>query len=102
MSFDWTYAFSLTGLMTAALGSILGIVWGAMPGLSSNMAVALLVGFTYKLPPEIAIIFLIAVWVGTEFGGAISAILINIPGTPSAVPTQMSGYPLAQRGEGGD
>lgn len=101
MSFDWTYAFSLTGLMTAALGSILGIVWGAMPGLSSNMAVALLVGFTYKLPPEIAIIFLIAVWVGTEFGGAISAILINIPGTPSAVPTQMSGYPLAQRGEGG-
>ncbi len=101
MSFDWTYAFSFPALLTSAIGSALGIIWGAMPGLSSNMAVALLVGFTYKLPPEIAIIFLISVWVGTEFGGAISAILINIPGTPSAVPTQMAGYPLALRGEGG-
>jgi len=101
MSFDWTFAFGLTGLLTAALGSILGIVWGALPGLSSNMAMALLVGFTYKLSPEIAVIFLISVWVGTEFGGAISAIVINIPGTPSAVPTQMAGYPLAQRGQAG-
>ncbi len=101
MIFDWTYVFSFNGLLTAALGSILGIVWGALPGLSSNMAMALLVGFTYKLSPEIAIIFLISVWVGTEFGGAISAILINIPGTPSAVCTQMAGYPLALRGEGG-
>ncbi len=101
MSFDWTYVFGWAGLFTALLGSMLGIIWGALPGLSSNMAVALLVGFTYKLSPEIAIIFLIAVWVGTEFGGAISAVLINIPGTPSAVPTQMAGYPLAQRGEGG-
>ncbi len=101
MSFDWTYVFGVTGLLTAMLGSVLGIVWGALPGLSANMAMALLVGFTYKLPPEVAIIFLIAVWIGTEFGGAISAILINIPGTPSAVPTQMAGYPLAQRGEGG-
>lgn len=101
MSFDWTYVFGVTGLLTAMLGSVLGIVWGALPGLSANMAMALLVGFTYKLPPEVAIIFLIAVWIGTEFGGAISAILINIPGTPSAVPTQMAGYPLAQKGEGG-
>lgn len=101
MAFDWTYVFSFYGLLTAALGSILGIVWGALPGLSSNMAMALLIGFTYKLSPEIAIIFLISVWVGTEFGGAISAILINIPGTPSAVCTQMAGYPLALRGEGG-
>jgi putative tricarboxylic transport membrane protein len=101
MSFDWLFVFGFTGLLTAAVGSILGIVWGALPGLSSNMALALLIGFTYKLPPEIAIIFLISVWVGTEFGGAISAILINIPGTPSAVCTQMAGYPLALRGEGG-
>ena len=91
MAFDWTYVFSAAGLMTAALGAILGIVWGALPGLSSNMAMALLVGFTYKLSPELAVIFLVSVWVATEFGGAISAVLINIPGTPSAVPTQMAG-----------
>jgi len=101
MAFDWTYVFSAVGLLTAALGAILGIVWGALPGLSSNMAMALLVGFTYKLSPELAVIFLVSVWVATEFGGAISAVLINIPGTPSAVPTQMAGYPLAQRGQGG-
>lgn len=101
MVFDWTFVFGLTGLLTALLGSMLGIVWGALPGLSSNMAMALLIGFTYTLSPPVAVVFLISVWVGTEFGGAISAVLINIPGTPSAVPTAMAGYPLAQKGQGG-
>jgi len=101
MTFSWVMPFTPWGLLTAFLGSALGIVWGALPGLSSNMAMALLVGFTYTMSPDIGIIFLISVWVGTEFGGAISAVLINIPGTPSAVPTQMAGYPLAQKGQGG-
>ena len=99
--FDWTFVVSPLGLSVAFLGAALGIIWGALPGLSSNMAMALLVGFTYNLSTEVAVVFLIAVWIGTEFGGAISAVLINIPGTPSAVPTAMAGYPLAQRGEGG-
>ncbi len=101
MVFDWLFIFSPLGLSVAFAGSALGIIWGALPGLSSNMAMALLVGFTYNLSTEVAVVFLIAVWIGTEFGGAISAVLINIPGTPSAVPTAMAGYPLAQRGEGG-
>jgi putative tricarboxylic transport membrane protein len=101
MEFDWTYVFSPFGLFVAALGAALGIIWGALPGLSSNMAMALLVGFTYTLSPEISVIFLLSVWIATEFGGAISAVLINIPGTPSAVPTAMAGHPLALRGEGG-
>lgn len=101
MAFDWTFVFGPLGLSTALLGAVLGITWGALPGLSSNMAMALLVGFTYTLSTEVALIFLIAVWIGTEFGGAISAVLINIPGTPSAVPTAMAGHPLALRGEGG-
>ncbi len=101
MMFDWTFVFSPLGLGVAALGAALGIIWGALPGLSSNMAMALLVGFTYTLSPAISVIFLISVWIATEFGGAISAILINIPGTPSAVPTAMAGHPLAKRGEGG-
>lgn len=101
MAFDWTFVFGPWGLGVALLGAILGIVWGALPGLSSNMAMALLIGFTYTLSTEVALVFLIAVWIATEFGGAISAVLINIPGTPSAVPTAMAGYPLAQRGQGG-
>jgi putative tricarboxylic transport membrane protein len=101
MEFDWTFVFSIWGLLAALAGAVLGIIWGAMPGLSVNMAMALLVGFTFNMSAEIAIIFLIAVWAGAEFGGAISAILLNIPGTPAAVPTQMAGHPLAKKGEGG-
>ena len=72
-----------------------------MPGLTVNMALALLVGITYSFPVESAIAFLLSVWLAGEFGGAIPAVMINIPGTPAAVPTQLAGYPLALRGEGG-
>jgi putative tricarboxylic transport membrane protein len=101
MTFDWTSVFTLTSLLWAAGGAALGIVCGALPGLAANTTIALLLGFTYGLPVDIAVIFLIGVWTGSEFGGAISAILVNIPGTPEAVPTQLAGHPLALRGQGG-
>ena len=82
-------------------GAALGIVWAALPGLSTTMAMALLVGLTYNMPAEPAIIFILGTFTGSVFGGAISAVLINIPGTPDAVPTQMAGFPLAQKGQGG-
>ena len=82
-------------------GAALGIVWAALPGLSTTMAMALLVGLTYNMPAEPAIIFILGTFTGAVFGGAISAVLINIPGTPDAVPTQMAGFPLAQKGQGG-
>ena len=66
MVFDWLFVFSPLGLSVAFAGSALGIIWGALPGLSSNMAMALLVGFTYNLSTEVAVVFLIAVWIGTE------------------------------------
>jgi putative tricarboxylic transport membrane protein len=65
------------------------------------MAMALLVGLTYNMSTEPAIIFILGTFTGSVFGGAISAVLINIPGTPDAVPTQMAGFPLAQKGQGG-
>ncbi len=82
-------------------GAALGIVWAALPGLSTTMAMALLVGLTYNMPTEMAVIFILGTFTGSVFGGAISAVLINIPGTPDAVPTQMAGFPLAQKGQGG-
>jgi putative tricarboxylic transport membrane protein len=82
-------------------GAALGIVWAALPGLSTTMAMALLVGLTYNMSTEPAIIFILGTFTGSVFGGAISAVLINIPGTPDAVPTQMAGFPLAQKGQGG-
>ncbi len=89
-------------LWVACLGGVtLGILWGAMPGLSTTMAMTLLIGLTVGMSQSVAIIFMIGVYTGSVFGGAISAVLINIPGTPDAVPTMIEGYALAKRGEGG-
>ena len=99
--FDWTTVFAPHNLLYAISGAGLGVLVGVLPGLAANIALALLLGFTYRMPVNSAVIFLLAVWSASEFGGAISAILVNIPGTPEAVPTQMAGHPLALRGQGG-
>jgi putative tricarboxylic transport membrane protein len=101
VDFNWITAFTPSVALTCLAGAALGVLWGAMPGLSVNMALALLIGITYSLPSELAVAFMLAVWVAGEFGGAIPAIMINIPGTPAAVPTQLAGRPLALRGKGG-
>ena len=88
-------------LWVCLLGVTLGILWGAMPGLSTTMAMALLIGLSAGMDQYPAIMFMLGVYTGSVFGGAISAVLINIPGTPDAVPTMMEGHPLALRGEGG-
>ena len=72
-----------------------------MPGLSTTMAMALLIGLSTGMSQYVAIMFMLGVFTGSVFGGAISAVLINMPGTPDAVPTMIEGYPLARRGEGG-
>ncbi|UCH74876.1 MAG: tripartite tricarboxylate transporter permease [Rhodospirillales bacterium] len=94
-------AFSLYMLLICLLGVTLGILWGAMPGLSTTMAMTLLIGLSAGMSQNVAIMFMLGVYTGSVFGGAISAVLINIPGTPDAVPTMMEGHPLAKRGEGG-
>lgn len=86
--------------MTLA-GVCLGIIWGALPGLSTTMAMGLLIGLSAGMSQEVSICFMLGVYTGSVFGGAISAVLINIPGTPDAVPTMIEGHQLAQRGEGG-
>ncbi len=88
-------------LWRALLGVTMGILWGAMPGLSTTMAMALLIGLSADMDQYPAIMFMLGVYTGSVFGGAISAVLINIPGTPDAVPTMMEGHPLALKGEGG-
>lgn len=88
-------------LVSTLSGVCLGIIWGALPGLSTTMAMGLLIGLSAGMPQEIAICFMLGVYTGSVFGGAISAVLINIPGTPDAVPTMIEGHQLAQKGEGG-
>jgi putative tricarboxylic transport membrane protein len=84
-----------------SIGVVLGVLVGALPGLSSTMAVALLLPFTLQLPPIPAIAMMAALYCAGTFGGSITAILINTPGAPPAVATALDGYPLAQKGEAG-
>jgi len=88
-------------LFTMAWATFLGIVVGALPGLTATMTIALLSGLTYGVDPRVAIPILISVYCGAIYGGSQSAILVNIPGTPSAAATALDGYPLARKGEAG-
>jgi putative tricarboxylic transport membrane protein len=80
---------------------VLGIMFGAMPGLTSTLGVALLTALTYGMGPATAMVCLLAIYVGGTYGGSYSAILINIPGTAASAATALDGYPLACKGEGG-
>ncbi|HEX5128160.1 MAG TPA: tripartite tricarboxylate transporter permease [Usitatibacter sp.] len=81
-------------------GVIAGTVIGALPGLTATMAVAVLVPFTFGMNPASALIALGAIYTGAIYGGAYSAILLNTPGTPSAIATTFDGYPMAKKGDG--
>ena len=82
-------------------GVFLGIYIGAIPGLSVTMAASLLISFTYSWKVLPAIATMIGIWIGGVYGGSRSAILLNIPGAPSAVATALEGYPLAKKGLAG-
>jgi putative tricarboxylic transport membrane protein len=89
-------------LLAISLGGVvLGFFWGALPGLSTSMAMMLLIGLSAGMSLETALAFMLGVYTGSTFGGAVSAVLINIPGTPDSIPTMMEGYPLAKQGKGG-
>ncbi len=92
-------ALTFKNLLTLMLGVIGGLVLGATPGLSPTMAVALLVPFTFHMDPTTGLILLGAVYTATVAGGAISAILIKIPGAPANIATLLDGHPMAQQGK---
>ena len=80
---------------------ILGIIFGAMPGLTSTLGIALLTALTYSMDTSLAMVCLLAIYVGGTYGGSYASILLNIPGTAAAAATALDGYPLALKGEGG-
>ena len=94
-------AFQWHHVLLAFLGATLGTIFGAMPGVSATLSIALLVPVTFDMPPVTGLIFLGAVYCGAIYGGSISGILINVPGTPAAVATMMDGYEMTKKGEGG-
>lgn len=88
-------------LLLVGVGTFAGVYVGAIPGLSVTMAVSILISFTFSWDVYPAISLMIGIYMGGVYGGARTAILLNIPGAPSAIATAMDGYPLAQRGEAG-
>ncbi len=92
---------SWQALFNLAWASLLGIIIGALPGLTATMGVALLVTLTYKMAPDQAILCLMALYLGAIYGGSRSAILLAIPGTPASAATTLDGYPLAKAGRAG-
>ena len=88
-------------MMAITAGVVIGILGGAMPGISPSMAVAMLLPFTFGMSPTMGLVTLCAIYLASNYGGSITAVTINTPGTPSAVVTAFDGYPLAKSGRAG-
>ena len=90
---------SWDNILVLVIGVAVGTIVGAIPGMTTPMAVALSLPFTFSMHPVTGILLLLGVYKGGIYGGSITAILINAPGTPAASCTVLDGYPLAKRGE---
>ncbi|MBO5491959.1 MAG: tripartite tricarboxylate transporter permease [Pyramidobacter sp.] len=100
----WAGLQNLLGIkpvLVVTAGVIVGILGGAMPGVSPSMAVAILLPFTFGMSPTMGMVMLCAIYLASNYGGSITAVMINTPGTPSAVVTAFDGYPLAKNGRPG-
>jgi putative tricarboxylic transport membrane protein len=89
-------------IMVMAIGIVLGVIIGVLPGLGGANGVAILLPLTFSMPPTSAIIMLSCIYWGALFGGAITSILFNIPGEPWSVATTFDGHPMAQQGRAGE
>lgn len=92
-------AFTPGNLLFALIGTVIGITVGALPGFTPTMGIAVLIPVTYTIDPTTALVFLGAIYCGSMFGGSISAILINTPGTSAAAATAMDGYAMTLKGK---
>lgn len=88
-----------TTFLIILFSSILGIILGAIPGLSGGLGVALLLPVTFGMPPEVGLAMLVSIWVGGVSGAMIGSILLGIPGSPSAIATTFDGYPMTRNGQ---
>jgi putative tricarboxylic transport membrane protein len=88
-------------LLPLAIGTLVGVIGGAMPGITNTMTVIMVLPFTFGLEPLQGLAAMIGVYVGGESGGLITSCLLGIPGKPSSVATMFDGFPMSQKGEPG-
>nr|WP_106783021.1 tripartite tricarboxylate transporter permease [Lysinibacillus timonensis] len=93
--------FNLTTILLILGGTILGLIFGSIPGLTATMAVAICLPITYGMHPVAGMSLLMGLYIGGVSGGLIPAILLKLPGTPSSIATTFDGYPMAQKGQAG-
>ncbi|RDC71241.1 C4-dicarboxylate ABC transporter permease [Rhodovulum sp. 12E13] len=93
---DWSV------LAMVPIGVLLGVSIGAIPGLSATVGMAMFLPFTFTLDPLTGLVLLLGIYNGACYAGAIPAVLINTPGTPSSAATTLDGYPMAQKGRAGE
>ncbi len=96
---DILQALDLTYFLLVTLGVVVGIVFGAIPGMTATMAVAVCLPMTYALDLNHGLALLLGLYVGGISGGLVPAILINLPGTPSSIATCFDGYPMTRKGQ---
>jgi putative tricarboxylic transport membrane protein len=96
-----TQATAFPTLMATACGAFIGLVVGMIPGLSISTGIIIVLPLTFIFEPEISIALLLGLYVSGMTGGSFSAVLLNIPGTPSASATSLDGHPMTARGEPG-
>lgn len=93
--------FSPANLFFCIGGMLIGVIFGSLPGISASMGIVLMLPFTYYMGIIPSCILLVALYVGASYGGSITAIMFNTPGTPEACATTFDGYPMAQQGKAG-
>ncbi len=103
LSQGFAVAMTPENLVIALIGCFVGTIVGLLPGLGpiNGVAILLPLAFALHLPAESALILLATVYIGCEYGGRISSILLNVPGDAAAIMTALDGYPMAQQGKGG-
>lgn len=101
IALGFSVALSPTGLMFCLAGVSLGMVVGVLPGIGTLAAIAMLLPLTYKLDPAAALIMLAGIYYGAAYGGSITAILLNLPGTANTAVAALDGYPMTRQGRAG-
>ena len=92
--------FTLQNLMWLCIGATVGVVLGALPGMSADTGIGIFLPLTFSLPPTTALICLGAIYVTGSYGGNITAVLVNTPGTSDSLFMTLDGYPMTLKGEG--
>ena len=93
------HILTLSALVSILVGTVLGVTVGVLPGLGSVIGITMVLPFTFSMEQIPALALMLGIYCGSVYGGSISAIVINTPGTPQAAATVLDGFPMAQRGD---